>query len=158
MKYIHDINEFEEKRKRVEKLLFLSNFFTSKKIILTSLEEMAEAGKLLLVSILKHSHTMGDIILTSNSKENMQILKTIVAKEWDIIDEVEEILELMELNKKHKKSPIEFMRNKKVVILDEDQNIEIINSVKLKKFLISIKTIRKSFQEKTKTYRSNSKF
>ena len=53
MRYINDINEFEEKRKRIEKLLFLSSFFTSKKIILTTLEETAEAGKLLLVSILK---------------------------------------------------------------------------------------------------------
>jgi len=152
MKYINDINEFEEKRKRIEKLLFLSTFFVNKNIILTALEESADASKLLLVSILKHSHTMGDIVLTNNSKENMNILKTIVAKNWEIENEIEEILELMELSKKHKKSTIEFMRNKKVVILDEYQNIEIINSAKLKKFLISIKTIKKIFQKKTKTY------
>ena len=121
MRFINDIIKFEEKRKRIEKLLFLSSFFTSKKIILTTLEETAEAGKLLLVSILKHSHTMGDIVLTNESKDNMEILKTVIAKNWEIEKEVEEILELMELNKKHKKSPIEFMRKKKVVILDENQ-------------------------------------
>jgi len=151
MKYINDINEFEEKIKRIEKLLFLSNFFISKKIILTALEESAAAGKLILVSILKYSHGVGDITLENESKINMEILKNIVAKNWEIEEEVKEILNLMELNKKHKKSPIEFMRKKKIVILDENQNIEIINSIKLKKFLISIKIIRKIFQKKMKT-------
>ena len=42
MEFENKIYHFETQIKKIEKLLFLSNFFKSKKIILYSLEEMTK--------------------------------------------------------------------------------------------------------------------
>ena len=102
MKYLEDIETFNKKIKRIEKLLFLSKFFKSKKLLLTSLEEQNHAGKILLTSILKHNHAKGIITISKTPEKNIQNLKNIIAKEWEIEEEMENILRLFELNKKHK--------------------------------------------------------
>jgi len=147
MKYIEDINEFEIRRKRVDRLILLGRFFGNKKLILTALEEQAYAGKLILTSILKYHHVKGFITLTNSPEKNLDILKSKISKDWEMELEVEHILELMNLNKKHKKSPIEFMRKKKVVILDEDQNIETITIERLKSYTQSITAIKLRFKD-----------
>lgn len=148
MKYIDDINEFEVKFKRIDKLLLLGNFFKQKRLILTALEEQASAGKLILTSILKFHHMKGEIKLTNQPEKNIEILKNEISKDLEIELEVLHLLELMELNKKHKKSPVEFMRKKKVVILDENQNIETITIERLKSFKKSISTVKLKFKDK----------
>jgi len=148
MKYIDDINEFEIKTKRIDKLILLGRFFGSKKLILTALEEQADAGKLILTSILKYHHVKGLLKLTNNPEKNIELLQKEVSKNWELELEVAHILELMELNKKHKKSPVEFMRKRKVVILDEEQNIDTITIERLKSFRNSISLIRLKFNDK----------
>lgn len=146
MKYLEDIETFNKKIKRIEKLLFLSKFFKNKKLFLTSLEEQNHAGKILLTSILKHNHAKGIITISKIPENNIQALKNIIAKEWEIENEIENILKLFELHKKHKESPIEFMKKGKIIILDEEQNIEKISINELTLFLTSIKTIKNIFQ------------
>ena len=142
MKFEDDLMEFEIQLKRVEKLIFLSNFFKSKKIILTTLEELAGANKFLMISILKLNHIKGKIKLSQDSKENKRILHEEIAKDWEIEEMLNLSERLMILAKKHKQSPIEFMRKGKVVILDENQNIETITISSLKDHLKNIKEIK----------------
>lgn len=146
MKYINDIETFNTKIKRIEKLLFLSKFFKNKKLFLTSLEEQNHAGKILLTSILKYHHAKGLITISKIPEENLKNLKDIIAKEWGIQKEIENILKLFELHKKHKESPIEFMKKGKIIILDKHQNIEKISIHELTLFTTSIKIIKNSFQ------------
>jgi hypothetical protein len=152
MKYLSDIETFNEKIKRIEKLIFLSKFFKNKKLILTTLEEQNHAGKLLLTSILKYSHIKGEVTLGNEPKKNMQILKKVIAKKWEIQKEISHIVKIFEIHTKHKSSPVEFLKKGAVIILDEHQNIEKINLDILKNALNSIKTIKDIFHS-----RANSK-
>ena len=147
MKYLEDINEFNKKIKRIEKLIFLSRFFKNKKILLMSIEEQNHAGKILLTSILKYHHAKGTIIISKKPEENVQILKDIIAKKLEIENEIANLLKLFQLYKKHKESSIEFMKKGKIIILDEKQNIEKISTKELILFLSSIKIIKNSFQQ-----------
>lgn len=145
MKYFEDITLFNETMKRLEKLLFISKFFKNKKIILTALEEESSAGKILLKSILKYNHAKGTIKLTKDISQNLEILRTKIAKELKIEEEIEEILDIINLEKKHKKSSVEFMRKSNIFIMDENQNLEKINSKKLRKTFESIKRTKETF-------------
>jgi hypothetical protein len=150
MKFLKDIKLFNEKVKKIEKLIFLSIFLKNKKIILKTLEETNNAGKLLLTSIIKYVHLKGQITIQNEPKENIKILKNI-SKKWEIEKEIEKILTIFKINKKHKNSPIEFIKKGSVIILDEKQNIEKINIKILKNTLKSIKTVKKIFSGKINT-------
>jgi hypothetical protein len=146
MSYEKNIEEFETDLKRAEKLLFLSNFFKSKKLILATLEEISSANKNLMIAILKFNHIKGNIKLSQNPKENKKILHEEIAINWDIEELLNKSQELSLLAKKHKESPIEFMKKGKVVILDDDQNIETITIFKLKQHLSNIKQIKEALK------------
>ena len=146
MKYLEELEKFNEKIKRIERLILLSRFFKSKKIMLTLLEEQASAAKLLMISILKFKHAKNEINITKNPQENIKILKEKVAKELEIENEIESLLRLLEIDKKHKDSPIEFMKKGNIIILDEHQNIQKISLKELNTFLKEIKSIASIFQ------------
>lgn len=146
MEYEKDIQNFEIKLKKAEKLLFLSNFFKSKKIILSALEELCAANKLLSVSLLKFHHIKGNVIISKDPKENKEILNKKIGKLWEIEEELESLSELMKINTEHNKSPTEFLRKNKVIILDENQNIYSIDIKKLKENLYNIKKIKEVFK------------
>jgi len=141
MKHSEEIKEFNELYKTIEKSLFLSRFLKNKNILLNCLEEEHRAGKLLLTSILKNYHLKGKITLTQNVEENKQKLIEI-SKENNLVEEVLNIFELFNLYKKHKSSSIEFLRQGKIIILDENQNITL---EKLKTFFDSIKKGKEFF-------------
>ena len=141
-----EILEFNQKSKRIEKLIFIATFFKSKKLILKILEEQYLASKNLAISILKFSHIKGEIKLQNNPDENLKILKETIANNWEIKKEVDDIISLFNIHKKHKESPIEFMKKGIVIILDEEQNIEKITINKLKKISKSTQKIRNIFE------------
>ena len=148
MEYEKQIREFEIKLKKAEKLLFLSNFFKSKKIILSTLEEIAYANKLLSISMLKFHHIKGNIIISKDPLENKKILNEKIGKLWEIEEELEELSKLMKINSEHTKSPTEFLRKNKVIILDENQNIYSIDTKLLKENLNHLKKIKEVFKVK----------
>ncbi|MDA3836791.1 MAG: hypothetical protein PF542_04160 [Nanoarchaeota archaeon] len=146
MQYEKDIEEFQIKIKRSEKLIFLAKFFRSKKMILTALEESASANKILMISILKFNHIKGNVKLSENAEKNKQILHEQIGNHWEMQHLLDNTEKLMILHKKHKSSPMEFMKRGKVIILDENNNIETITLEKLRDFLISIKEIKQIFK------------
>lgn len=150
MEYLNEIETFNEKIKRIQKLIFITKFFKNKKIMLTLLEEEANAAKLLMTSILKLKHAKNEITLTKIPEENIKILKEKIAKDLNIKKEINSLLNLLKINKKHKNSPVEFMRKGSIIILDEHQNIQKISPKDLNQFLKKIKTISKIFQTQIK--------
>ena len=143
MPYEENIKEFEISLKRSEKLILLSNFFKNKKLVLTALEQISYANRNLLIAILKFSHAKGEIVVSKDPRENKKILHEIVGPEWDIEKLLEKSKELSLLTKKHMKSPIEFMKEGKVVILDENQDIYTITIQKLREYLLNLKRLKK---------------
>ena len=145
MEHFKEIEEFNIKMRRLEKLIFISRFFNNKRLILTCLEEETLAGKIIIKSILKYSHAKNEVTLTSDLGQNIEVLRTKIAKDWDIEAPVIDILDIIKINRKHKESPTEFMRKGKIIILDEEQNIEKIDHGRLKKTFDSIKIIKERF-------------
>ena len=82
------------------------------------------------------------IRLTKDPKENMKIFKVKCASKYNIsIEEIKLMSELFELIEKHKKSPFEFRKKEKIVILSENSHPKIIVIDDAKKFLVLAKGI-----------------
>lgn len=148
MKFENKIYHFETQIKKIEKLLFLSNFFKSKKIILYTLEEITKISNILFNLILQYNHAKGIIKVSKNTKKNKEILFEIIGKKWKIKKQLKKLSKLTELNKKHFDSSMEFLRKDKIIIIDKNQKINQINNEDLKQFLNLIKEIKEVFNQK----------
>ena len=93
-------------------------------------------------SILQYEYIYKRIALFKNADTNFRIFKEQCASKYNITkEEVELILELFDISKKHKQSPMEFIRNEKIIILSENLKPETIAIEKIKEFLLLAKNI-----------------
>lgn len=113
-----------------------------KKLILNMLSEINLANLNTLNAILQYEYLNKKITLSKNPRTNLQIFIEKCAPEYQINkEEINSILEIIVLEKKHKKSPMEFVRNKKIIIMSENLQTETITIDKMKKFLETGKSI-----------------
>ncbi len=119
------------------------------KLLKKSLEEVFISVTNLVNSILVFEQKNQRIRLSPDKKQNLGAFKAICQR-MDISEpECALLLEMIELNEKHQKSPSEFMRNEKILILLDNTRIETISLEKLKSFI----NILKSSIEKFKIYK-----
>ncbi|MBU1129042.1 MAG: hypothetical protein KJ949_00220 [Nanoarchaeota archaeon] len=145
------IEYLEESGKRIataDHLLYVTfPLINEKRLLLKILEEINFGIANCLNSILQYEYLFKKIRLSSDPKQNLEIFKQKCAPRFSITPrEVKSILELFEIMKAHKKSPFEFVRDEKIVILSENMSQKIINLEKTKEFLASAKSVL----EKTK--------
>ena len=141
----------EESGKRIataDHLLYVTfPLVKEKKLLLKILEEINSGLLNCLNSILQYEYLFKKIKLYSDPKQNLEVFKQKCAPRFLITPaEVRSIIELFEIMKVHKKSPFEFVKDDKIVILSENMNQKIINLEKTKEFLASAKSVL----EKTK--------
>lgn len=118
-----------------------------KRLILKILSEINNSTINLINSILQYDYLYKRINLTSDAKTNLNIFLSKSCPRY-LINEQEKknILEIIELNQKHKQSPLEFVRNGKIVIMSENLRTDVLTIEKIKQFILTIKSIL----EKTK--------
>lgn len=118
-----------------------------KNLLLKILLETKKAIANLINSILQYEYLYKRISLDKNPKENFKTFikkcapRYLITKEE--IDKIEELFEIIEL---HNKSPMEFTREEKIVIMSENSSVKTISIEKTKEFL----NIGKSLLKKTK--------
>ena len=141
----------EESGKRIataDHLLYVTfPLVKEKRLLLKILEEINQGVISCLNSILQYEYLFKKIKLYSEPKQNFEVFKQKCAPRFSITqNEIKSIVELFEIVKAHKKSPFEFVRDEKIVILSDDMKQKIINLEKAKEFLASAKSVL----EKTK--------
>jgi len=150
------IEYLEESAKRIsiaDHLLYITfPLVKDKKLLLKILEEINLGITSCLNSILQYEYLFKRIKLYSDPKQNLEVFKQKCAPRFLITqNEIKSIIELFEIIKLHKKSPFEFVKDEKIVILSDDMKQKIINLEKAKEFLASAKSIL----EKTKKILKN---
>jgi len=145
------IEYLEESAKRIsiaDHLLYITfPLVKDKKLLLKILEEINLGITSCLNSILQYEYLFKRIKLYSNPKQNFEVFKQKCAPRFSITqNEMKSAIELFEIIKLHKKSPFEFVKDEKIVILSDDMKQKTINLEKAKEFLASAKSIL----EKTK--------
>jgi hypothetical protein len=116
------------------------------KLLKKSLEEVFISATNLVNSILVFEQRRNRIRLSHDKNQNLSAFKTICSR-IDISEpECISLLEMIDLDEKHKKSPSEFMRNDKILILLENTKIETISQEKLKSFINTLKSSIQKFR------------
>ncbi len=136
-KFLENLYEAEKIIKKIDHMIYITYpLIQDKRLILKTISEAKRAIIKCINSILQYEYLYKRIRLTKDPKENMRVFKLKCAPRYDIsVGKIKIILELFDLVEKHKKSPFEFKKQEKIVILSEDSKPKVIVIEDAKKFL-----------------------
>jgi hypothetical protein len=124
-----------------------------KRLLLKVLQETKNAVTDCINSILQYEYIYKRITLYKDSKENFRTFTEKCAPRYNITrEEISSILELFDIMEKHKKSPFEFVKDDKIVILSSSMQPKTLTIEKTKEFLITAKNIVRKTQEAFKSH------
>lgn len=113
-----------------------------KRLLLKILDNLYEAILHTINSILQYDYLWKKVQLYKDAKSNFQVFKHKCAPRYQINKEqISEILEILSLVEKHKKSPLEFQRKDKVVIMSDNLRTNVIDIEKIKSYLTTSKRL-----------------
>jgi len=113
-----------------------------KRLLIKTLEQVYDSIICIINSILQYDHIFKRVKLTNDARDNFEIFLNKCTKRYNITEEeISSILELITLVEKHKKSPVEFIRRDKIVIMEESLKTTTIDSESLKKYLVLAKNM-----------------
>ncbi len=142
-KFLENLYEAEELIKKIDHMIYVTYpLIQDKRLILKVVSETKNAIIKCINSILQYEYLYKRIRLTKDPKENLRIFKLKCAPKYDIsLEEIKLILELFDLVEKHKKSPFEFRKQEKIIILSENSQPKVIVIENAKEFLALAKRI-----------------
>lgn len=134
---MENLQEAERIIRASDHLIYMSYpLIRDKKLLLKILLEIKKAVAFCINSILQYEYTYKRINLYKDPRENMRIFETKSAKRYSItFQEIQKIKELFSLAENHKKSPFEFMKKDKVIIMTENMSPLMLDLPKVKEFL-----------------------
>jgi hypothetical protein len=144
---VDSIEEAKRMIKTVDHMIYVTYpLLKENRLLIRILEQINNAVFNIINAIMQHEYAYKRIKLYSDIKVNMEIFETRVAGRYGIQPEyIAGIKQIFMLIEKHKKSPMEFVRNNRFIIMSESLETENITLEKLKFFL----TIAKDLLKKT---------
>ena len=148
-KFLEKLTEAEKIIKTTDHMVYTSfPMVKDKRLLLRVLSEIKSAITICITSILQYEYLYKRISLYKEPRTNFRIFKEKCAQKYGITkEEIKLILELFELAEKHERSPMEFSRKGKIIILSENSDPKIFSLDKSKEFLILAKSILKKTKE-----------
>ena len=152
-KIFQNLHEADRIIKAVDHLVYVTfPLVKDKRMLLNIISETRKAVALCINSILQYDYLYKKIRLYKDTKENFITFKEKCAPRYGISQqEVDKITVLFELAEKHKKSPLEFVRNDKVVIMSENFQTNTITVEKTKEFVITARNLLEKIEKFLKT-------
>ena len=149
-KFIEYLDTAEEKLRIVDHMAYVTfPLIKDKRLLLKILSEIDLVILNCINAILQYEYLYKRIPLTKDARTNLKIFEEKCAPRYEITEqEIAIINSILELAERHKRSPFEFVKNGKVVILSENLRSETITIDRIKDFLIACKVILKKTRER----------
>ncbi len=149
-KYIESLNRALKALQIADHMTYITfPLIKEKRLLLKILDEIHFSLLNAINSILQFEYLYKRIQLYRDPKENFRTFIEKCAPRYELTKEqVDMILDIFALEEKHKKSPMEFIKNNKVVIMSESLNTNYIDLQKIKEFLILSKEIVRKAKER----------
>jgi hypothetical protein len=107
-----------------------------KRLLLKALDQVYDAITAIINAILQYDFIFKRIQLYKEPRANWDSFLNKSAKRFNITaEEIDLVSELFTLVQNHRKSPLEFQRKDKIVIMSESLKTTLVDSEKLKKYL-----------------------
>lgn len=113
------------------------------RLLLKILDELSISIISTINAILQYEYTHKRIQLYKDAKENFQTFKKLTGKYKISQEQLNKIIELLTIAEKHKKSPFEFAKNNKIVIMSDNLRTDTLTLEKIKSFLLETKDLLK---------------
>jgi hypothetical protein len=111
------------------------------RLLLKSLEELQDAILNIINAILQFEAYNKRIQISSDAKENFETFKRIAPSYNITLNHIDKIMEILKIADQHKKSPFEFVKNDKIIIMGDGFKTEILSMDKMKNYIIEIKDL-----------------
>jgi hypothetical protein len=119
-----------------------------KRLLIKIIHEIKNAITACITSILQHEYVYKRVNLYKDPKSNFRTFREKCAPRYKITnEEIKLILELFDFIEKHKESPLEFIKDDKVVILSNNLKPKTLTPEKTKEFLILAKNLLRKIKE-----------
>jgi len=113
-----------------------------KRLLLKALEQVSESVMQIVNAILQYDYLSDRVHLSKDSKINFESFINKCSKRYNITpEEIEYITELFSLGESHKKSPLEFIRRERIVIMSDNLKTVNLDSDRLKRYLNLAKSL-----------------
>ena len=152
-KFLQNLQEADRIVRAMDHLVYITfPLVKDKRMLLKILVETKNAVALCINSILQYDYIYKRIKLYQNTQDNFRTFKEKCATRYGITpEEINKITSLFEIAERHKKSPFEFVRHDKVVIMSESFYPESVSIEKTKEFVILAKNILFKVEKGIKT-------
>lgn len=144
-KFLENLLEAEKILKTTDRMIYVTfPLIKDKRILLKAIQEIKVAAIDCIKSILQYDYIFKRINLKKDPIENFRTFAEKCAPRYGITSsELKEIAELFDFVDKHNESPLEFIKNEKVIILSGNMQPKTLTLEKTKEFLFVIKEILK---------------
>ncbi len=144
------IQASEANLKTADHLLYSSfPLLRDKRILIKAIHELDSALKSIISAILQYEFISKNIKIYKNPKKNFKTFVKNCSQKYGITkEEIKKIIELSEISKAQEKSPMEFLKDKKMIIFSTEMNVTQIDIEDIKNFLLTAKNIMKKTKEK----------
>lgn len=123
-----------------------------KRLLLKVLSELSLAILSTINAVLQYEYTWKRIQLYSDPKSNFETFKRISSRYEISSEQLKTLMEILTLAERHKKSPFEFVKEEKIVIMSDDGMIpSYLTLDKIKAFLIETKDVIHKASSKIKS-------
>lgn len=150
MDFLEHLQEAEKTIQYVDHMLYITfPLIKDKRLLIRILTEIKSAIVNCINAILQYEYINERITLYKSAKENFEIFIKRCTINYKITkEEISSIFELFEIIEKYKDSPVEFLRDEKIIILSESMKMKTITIEKIKSFLLLAKNLIKKAKER----------
>ncbi len=142
-KFIENLDKASRVLQTADHMLYMTYpLIKEKRLLLKILDETYIAFLNIVNAILQYEYLYKRVQLYSSARDNFSVFKNKCAPKYNISpQQIEKILEIFNLTEKHKKSPFEFVRNDKIVIMTNAFKTDTVTVEKMKDFILIAKDI-----------------
>lgn len=144
-KFIENLDKASKNLQTADHLLYMTYpIVKEKRLLLKILNEVHAVVLSIVNAILQYEYLYKRIDLYKDARINFQIFREKCAPRFKITrEQISKILEIFSLAEKHKKSPFEFVKDDKIVIMTNSFKTDIVNVEKMKDYIFTSKDLLK---------------
>ncbi len=148
-RYIINLEKAKKSLQTADHLTYMTYpIVKENKLLLKVLEQINFSVLQIINAILQYEYTYKRIQIYTNPQENFKTFKKISEKYKINEKQLQTIIEILTLSKNHKKSPFEFSKNNKIVIMSDNLKTSTLNLEKIKQFVLEAKDLFRKVDNK----------
>jgi hypothetical protein len=142
-KHIESLEKARRNRRIADHMAYMTYpMMRDKRLLLKIVDEIYSALIGSMNAILQYEYIKKRINLSNDADQNLKLLFEKCAQRYGISNEdIHSIREFFSIYEQHKKSPIEFQRREKIVLMSEDFRTKIIDLEKIKTYIFLARKI-----------------